>query len=124
MINSDIAKICHETNRAYCQTLGDNTQVAWEEAPSWQRDSAIKGVEFNISNPDAPPSASHDSWLEVKRAEGWQYAPEKDAEKKLHPCFIPYEALPLEQQRKDALFKAVVAACTLHEPKAETKEAA
>lgn len=52
--------------------------------------------------------ANRDSWLAVKRAEGWQYGHVKDPAKKLHPCFVPYEALPMEQQVKDALFIGVV----------------
>ncbi|MCE2579581.1 hypothetical protein LDL36_13980 [Komagataeibacter sp. FNDCR1] len=105
-----IAKICHEVNRAYCAALGDHSQPAWNDAPEWQRSSAIKGVEFTIANPDAPPSASHDSWLKEKRETGWKYGPVKDPERKEHPCFVPYDALPLEQKVKDYLFQAVVRA--------------
>ena len=108
--NTSIAIVCHDANRAYCATIGDDSQVAWADAPDWQKDSAIKGVSFCLDNPDAPASANHESWLEVKRADGWTYGPVKDAEKKEHPCFIPYEGLPVEQQKKDALFKAIVAA--------------
>jgi hypothetical protein len=110
MIVSDVAKVCHEANRALCAGLGDDSQLPWNESPAWQIDSAIKGVEFNLDNPAAPASASHDSWLEQKRSTGWTYGPVKDAEKKEHPCFVPYEALPAEQQAKDHLFKAIVAA--------------
>jgi hypothetical protein len=28
-------------------------QKDWDEAQQWQRDSAIKGVEFKLDNPDA-----------------------------------------------------------------------
>lgn len=105
-----IARVCHEANRAYCLGLGDHSQVPWDEAPEWQRESAHKGVAFNIANPDAPASASHDSWLEEKRATGWKHGPVKDADKKEHPCFVPYEQLPEDQQYKDHLFKAIVAA--------------
>jgi hypothetical protein len=105
-----IAEVCHETNRAYCRTLGDDSQLPWATAPEWQRISALKGVEFNLDHPDAPASASHDSWLTEKRATGWKYGEKKNAETKEHPCFVPYEQLPLDQRRKDALFKAVVAA--------------
>ncbi|SRR6266404_2106534 len=110
MDNEAIAKVCHEANRAYCAGLGDNSQAAWEDAPEWQRLSAVKGVEFNIANPTAPASSSHDSWLAVKRADGWKYGPVKDADKKEHPCFVPYEELPEDQKRKDAVFKAIVGA--------------
>jgi RyR domain len=109
MDKTSIAKVCHEANKAYSKTLGDDSQPCWEDAPEWQRSSAIKGVEFNIANPDAPASASHDSWLEVKKAEGWKYGAVKDPEKKEHPCYVPYEQLPVEQQKKDALFKSIVA---------------
>lgn len=105
-----IAQVCHEANRAYCLTIGDTSQVPWDQAPQWQKDSAIKGVEFNLANPDAPASHSHDCWLEEKRANGWKYGPAKNPEKKEHPCFVPYEELPEEQKLKDHLFKAVVSA--------------
>lgn len=108
VINQDIARICHEANRMYCQTIGDNSQVVWEEAPEWQRESAIKGVEFCLNNPDAPASANHDSWMAVKEADGWKYGEVKDADKKEHPCFVSYDQLPVEQKRKDYLFKYIV----------------
>lgn len=106
-----IAQVCHEANRAYCSTIGDDSQVAWSEAPDWQRDSAMKGVKFHFQSLkagiDPLPSASHDSWLEEKRASGWKYGPVKDAEKKEHPCFVPYHELPLEQRLKDYIFAAI-----------------
>lgn len=104
----DIARVCHEANRAYCLSLGDMSQLPWDEAPQWQRDSAINGVEFHIANPDAGPSSSHDAWLAEKVKAGWKYGPVKDADKKEHPCCVPYEKLPVEQQMKDYLFSAIV----------------
>lgn len=105
-----IAKICHEANRAYCAALGDNSQPAWESAPDWQRQSAVTGVRFSIENPDAPPSASHDSWLAEKERDGWKFGEVKDPEAKTHPCFMPYDALPVEQKAKDYIFQAIVRA--------------
>jgi hypothetical protein len=112
MTTNDIARVCHETNRAYCVGLGDLSQLSWDDAPEWQRESCIKGVEFCLENPAAPPSANHDSWLKVKKEEGWKYGEVKDVEKKEHPCYVPYKELPNEQKTKDYLFKAVIAAIT------------
>lgn len=109
MNNVQIAMVCHEANRAYCQTIGDDSQISWNDAPQWQKDSALTGVNFCIDNPDAPPSANHDSWLKQKIADGWKYGPVKDSTSKEHPCCVPYEQLPVKEQKKDALFKAIVA---------------
>lgn len=106
-----VAQVCHEANRVYCQTIGDNSQPAWENAPEWQKDSARNSVKFHFSQlatgADPLPSASHESWLAQKRAEGWKYGAVKNAETKEHPCFVPYEELPLDQRRKDYIFAAI-----------------
>lgn len=109
MNTTDIAKVCHDANRSLCQTQGDDSQYEWDLAPDWQKESAVKGVEFNLANPDAPASASHDSWLAEKEATGWKYGPVKDPDKKEHPCFVPYNELPDDQKAKDHLFKGIVA---------------
>lgn len=106
----EIARVCHEVNRAYCAAIGDASQPAWDDAPDWQRDSALAGVNHTIDNPDAKPEDSHNSWLAQKRADGWAYGEVKDADKKEHPCFVPYDELPAEQKTKDFLFQAVVRA--------------
>lgn len=102
-----IARTCHEANRAYCQSLGDDSQKSWDEAPEWQRESARNGVLFHL-NGDHGPEASHESWLAEKRAQGWKYGPVKDPESKEHPCFVPYSELPPEQKAKDYIFRAIV----------------
>jgi cytochrome c1 len=104
----EIAKVCHEVNKAYCEALGDNSQTSWENAPQWQKDSAILGVKFHIENPNAGADSIHNSWMKQKIDDGWIYGPIKDADKKQHPCIIPFEMLPNEQKAKDYLFKQVV----------------
>ena len=108
----DIARVCHTANKCYCFTLGEISQPRWDDAPEWQRSSAIKGVEFVIANPDAGPSVSHESWYKQKAAEGWIYGAMKDPDKKQHPCMVPYDQLPASQQTKDKLFIAIVKALT------------
>jgi hypothetical protein len=108
MTVEQVAKVAHEINRAYCISIGDRTQAYWEEAPQWQRDSAVHGVDFHLNNPDATPSLSHEVWMKEKVDLGWVYGEVKDAEKKTHPCILPYDELPLQQRTKDYLFKQVV----------------
>jgi len=103
-----VARACHEINRAYCQALGDYSQPAWADAPDWQRASARAGVDLHSSQPDAGPEASHVSWMKQKVAEGWVHGDVKDPEAKTHPCILPFNELPVEQQAKDYIFCAVV----------------
>jgi len=108
MTNEEIARVAHEINRAYCLALGDTSQTAWEDAPQWQRDSAMVGVKLHIDNPTAGAQASHESWMAQKLAEGWVYGPQKLPNLKQHPCIVPFGDLPVEQQAKDYIFRAVV----------------
>lgn len=97
-----IAAACHQQNRTWCLAHGDTSQPLWLEAASWQKDSAIAGVRSALEDPR--PEASHERWLEHKRSEGWTYGPEKDPEKKTHPCMVPYGDLPEMQKQKDVFF--------------------
>ncbi len=103
-----IARTCHEANRTYCRSIGDDSQPTWDDAPDWQKDSAIKGVAFHVDNPDAGASASHESWFCEKVADGWKYGEVKDAEAKTHPCMVQFVKLPQEQQVKDHIFRSIV----------------
>jgi hypothetical protein len=111
MSPEQIAKVCHEVNRAYCEALGDNSQVAWEDAPAWQRDSALAGVRLHLADPTVGPSGSHKAWLAQKKADGWKYGAVKDEVKKTHYCMVPFEELPPAQQAKDFIFRAIVLTC-------------
>lgn len=110
MTNEQIATIAHEVNRAWCEYQGDMSQQPWADAPDWQRQSAVNGVVFHRANPDAGDSASHDSWMAEKVSAGWVYGPEKkpDATPPTHPCIVPFNQLPREQQFKDRLFRTIV----------------
>lgn len=100
------ARAAHEVNRAYCAALGDASQVPWEDAPEWQRESARNGVAGALAG--NTPEQSHESWRAEKALAGWTYGQVKDAAAKTHPCMVPYAELPPEQQAKDSIFLAVV----------------
>jgi RyR domain len=107
-----VARITHEANRLYCELLGDFSQVPWDEAPEWQRDSALEGVRAVFNGTAKSPEAQHEAWMQYKLAGGWTYGAEKDPAAKKHPCLVPYAELPAEQRRKDHLFRAIVTALT------------
>ncbi len=100
------ARAAHEANRAYCLAIGDASQPSWEDAPEWQRNSAMSGVQGVVAGNG--PRESHEGWLREKAESGWSYGPIKDPATKTHPCFVPYDELPLEQKAKDEIFITVV----------------
>lgn len=41
---------------------------------------------------------THDVWAQTRIAQGWRFGESRDDAKKLHPCLVPYEALPEEEK--------------------------
>lgn len=110
MTIEQIARICHEANAALCVGIGDHSQASWDDAPEWQRKSAVSNVRFHLKNPNVPARVSHENWMREKLSEGWRYGEVKDADAKTHPCIVEFEQLPPEQQAKDHLLNAIVRA--------------
>lgn len=104
------AAVCHAANAEYCRRIGDPSQPAWDDAPEWQRESAMLGVLHVVEHPLEGPEKSHESWLAVKKADGWVYGAVKDPERKTHPCMVPYAELHESQRLKDRVFLGVARA--------------
>lgn len=107
----EIARVAHEANRVL-QKIQNNPAVSvalpWDLASDEQRASVIDGVHGVQGG--ASPEESHQAWCDFKRSNGWVYGEVKDEEAKTHPCLVPYDELPVEDQRKDWLFAAIVEA--------------
>lgn len=109
-----IGQTAHAVSAVWTEYSTGEPQPAWSDLDQHTQDSVIEGVAFVLDNhsPETPvtPEACHDNWLEFKQFDGWKYGPIKDAEKKEHPCILPFDALPRWQQFKDKLFVTVVLA--------------
>lgn len=102
-----IAHVCHDANRALQLEYGDPApSPLWEDAPEWQRESAISGVRAALAG--TTPEELHEAWCSDKVAAGWTYGEVKDSEAETHPCLVDYDALPADQQAKDGLFVGIV----------------
>lgn len=111
LTHDDIARVCHEANRAIQHITRDpRPSPPWDDAPEWQRASAVDGVGTALEG--ANTAEHHQAWCDSKVADGWVHGDVKDADAKTHPCLVPYDQLPAEQQLKDALFLGIVAALT------------
>lgn len=101
-----IAAAAHECNRIWSRHHGDESHAHYEDAPEWQRTSAIDGIKAAING--ATPEEQHQAWYDSKARDGWVYGAVKDADAKTHPCMVNYADLPSEQRAKDAIYLAVV----------------
>jgi hypothetical protein len=103
----DIAFVVHEANRAMQSLHGDDVpSLPWFWEGRTLRHTVMAGVRRVIAG--TTPEQNHEKWCTDKRAQGWSYGPEKDIEKKLHPCLVPFGKLPQEERAKVRLFYAIV----------------
>jgi len=107
----DIAKICHQANKAFQEAIGEaNVSPHWDDAPEWQKESAEAGVKTKINNPEITPEQLHQKWMDTKHADGWVWGATKNEKLKTHPCMRPYDQLPEVQKVKDQLFGSIIEA--------------
>ena len=43
----------------------------------------------------------HEVWAETRIQQGWTYGQQRDDERKIHPCLVPYEELPESEKEYD-----------------------
>jgi hypothetical protein len=107
MNKTDIARTCHNANKALCEANGDHSQVDYDSAPIWITKSIADGVEFHLTA-NRTPEEGHGNWIKYKEKNGWTYGKTKDREKKTHPCMVPFDKLPPIEKAKDLLVSAIV----------------
>lgn len=100
-LQSRLVLAIHEANKEIQQQTGEYIPQLSEHLTK----SILDGVYFVLDNPNCTPEQQHNNWCYFKRADGWKYGPDKDFERKEHPCLVPYNELPEIQQRKDSVFR-------------------
>jgi len=103
------ARAAHAVNCIFVEAVGEPITIGpWEMLKEERKEGIRQGVRAALLNPDMEPGDSHKGWLATMEAAGWKYGPVRDEEAKVHPCMLPYDALPPEQRAKDAQFLTVV----------------
>lgn len=100
-LQSRLVLAIHEANKEIQQQTGEFIPQLSEHLTK----SILDGIYFVLENPNCTPEQQHNNWCYFKHADGWKYGPEKDFERKEHPCLVPYSELPEIQQRKDDVFR-------------------
>jgi len=117
MTAEEIARVCHEANRALTFLIADvPVQPPWDEVDADMKLSCMKGVSVAILMldsgvaPELRAKRQHELWCEERWAAGWQWGATKSVEAKLHPALRAFSELPEAVRRKDAVFGAIVQA--------------
>ena len=72
-----------------------------EEINKDQLELLLDAINFMLEHPNITPEESHNNWMRMKTEQGWIYGEVKDFEKKTHPDLIPFNELPIIEQKKD-----------------------
>ena len=113
MTTEEIARVCHEANRALQIIQADPTisvSPSWDDLDPETRLSATVGVDGVLAG--NTPRQSHEQWRRFKETNGWTLGPVKDETAKTHPLLVDYDDLPAAAKVKDALFVGVVLSLT------------
>lgn len=105
-----VARVIHAAIRTWSSAHGQPDMPDWDVAPQWMKDSTFASIKFVLEHPDADAGAQHVQWMEQRRAQGWSYGPVRDEVRKTHPMLVPFDQLPIMEQKKDDLVSAIVRA--------------
>ena len=70
------------------------------------RDGKKKTLDIKVG--ERPADLTKIASSGAKEEKGWKYGEIKDEKAKTHHCMVPFSELPVEQQAKDFIFRAVV----------------
>ncbi len=89
-----------ESNRNQADDIGVKLRtVRCSAAPLVDWDEPT--FEFNPAEVERLARLEHERWMAEKRKNGWRHGPKKDGNAKTHPCLVPYDQLPPDEQEKD-----------------------
>lgn len=109
---AEVARICHEANRALQIAIGEARNPHWERLDVDLRNSTIRGVLAALDGKG--PREMHEAWVAERMEQGWVHGEKLDRKKKVHPQLVAYDALPPEQKDKDRVFIAIVSVLAPH----------
>lgn len=104
----DIARVAYDANMQINILTGID-YPAWDDFESYERTLFIDGVRQQIEQPDRTAEQIHQSWVDDRIRDGWQYGLIRNHQLKTHPSIVPFADLTLVEKVKDTLFANIVA---------------
>ncbi|MCL2105825.1 MAG: RyR domain-containing protein [Oscillospiraceae bacterium] len=96
----ELSEEFRESNRAQARSISEKLNMVGFTYDAG--DTPFPSVEkFDEETTLLLAQSEHIRWMQEKLANGWTYAPVRDNGLKHHPCLVPYDDLPVEEQQKD-----------------------
>jgi hypothetical protein len=111
MQQMDIAKVCHESFRAWQNSNLMPLDPAWEDAPDTLKADVVARVQAIQNNIITKPEDAHTAWLNKMLAGGWTWGQVHDDTKKTDPMVLDWDKLSYIVKARDYLFLGVAKAC-------------
>lgn len=103
----EIARVCHEANRAMQRNLNEpGRSMLWDLESDFVKENTINGV--RLIRLGYSKEEMHAEWCERMQEGGWKWGPVKDRLKLEHPCLVAYRDLPSTQRHKTEVIRAIV----------------
>lgn len=103
----EIARVCHEANRAMQHNLNDPCPSRpWDQESDFLKENTINGV--RLIRLGYSKEEMHEEWCDRMKEGGWIWGPVKDTPGKEHPCLVSYRDLPSTQRHKTEVIRAIV----------------
>lgn len=104
---ADLAGIAYDTIRSLVRRYNEEFRD-WDDLTDEEQEFFLQVVREYLEDPERTPEQMHEAWLDRRRLEGWQYAPEVDLAGKFHPDMVPFSKLHEREQDKTRLMVAVI----------------
>lgn len=103
----EIARVCHEANKAMQYVQGDPCpSQPWDAEPEWVKEGTINMVRLVRLGYTAKDM--HNEWRERYHKDGWVRGDIKDYVAKTHPCLVEYYELPRIQRDKSEVIRGII----------------
>ena len=107
IMSEKLAQVAHETNNAYRTVMLGLPAKCWDELTPEEKTGITYAAEKAVLDPKLKPKDAHESWLQMKLAQGWVYGTAENRDAKQHPCMVEWDLLPDDRKVQDALFIVV-----------------
>lgn len=103
----DVARLAHAAVVEHTTVFGE-VAIAWDDLEDNDRELFIQMIREFAAHPEWTPEQQHQTWVDIRLREDWQYGATVDYRRRRHPLLVPFDRLSREEQMRRRLIVGVV----------------